>query len=233
MGKCVLIGGGEVGRGKTSYETEKIDSEIVSMTGKTHPTFLFIGLASSYADSYYDTMKKIYRGLGCECICLKKNNLIHNPDLVKSKILNADIIYIGGGDTIKLFDSVLEYHLDELLKEAYTSGTVMVGLSAGAILLSNEGFSDSYILRGESEHYEFIKGIGLVDVSICPHFHSNEEKNLEFEIELKQSNRNVYGLEDGTALKIIDQSISVISSIPNRRAYYCSYKNHSYCEELL
>lgn len=233
MGKCVLIGGGEVGRGKTSYETGAIDREIVSMTEKTHPTFLFIGLASSYADSYYDTMKKIYRELGCECVYLKKNNLIHNPDLVKSKILQADIIYIGGGDTIKLLDSVFKYHLDELLREAYTSGTVMVGLSAGAILLSKEGFSDSRILRGEGEHYEFIKGLGLVDISICPHFHSSKEKDLEFQMELKQNNRHVYGLEDGTALKIVDSSISIIPSIPNRKVYYCTYQKNNYCEELL
>ena len=59
MHKLMLIGGGEVGRGNTSYETEKIDQEIVKITNKEHPNFLFIGLASSFSDSYYDIMKKI------------------------------------------------------------------------------------------------------------------------------------------------------------------------------
>ena len=58
MTKLVLIGGGDVGRGNTSYETELIDKEIVKMTDKETPNFLFIGLASSFSDSYYDTMKK-------------------------------------------------------------------------------------------------------------------------------------------------------------------------------
>ena len=58
MKKCVLIGGGEIGRGTTQYETRKIDEAIVQLTEKNNPNFLFIGLASSYADSYYDTIKK-------------------------------------------------------------------------------------------------------------------------------------------------------------------------------
>ena len=60
MKKLVLIGGGDVGRGNTSYETDVIDRKIVELTNKANPNFLFIGLASSFSDSYYDTMKKIY-----------------------------------------------------------------------------------------------------------------------------------------------------------------------------
>ena len=61
MAKYVLIGGGEIGRGNTNYETKEIDEEIVKLTNKEHPIFLFIGLASSHSDSYYDTIKKIYK----------------------------------------------------------------------------------------------------------------------------------------------------------------------------
>ena len=69
----MLIGGGEVGRGRTTYETKEIDEEIVKMTEKVNPNFLFIGLASSHSDSYYDTMKKIYKDLGCTPVYLKKS----------------------------------------------------------------------------------------------------------------------------------------------------------------
>ena len=49
MKKCVLIGGGETGRGTTTYETKEIDEEVVKMTEKENPSFLFIGLASSHS----------------------------------------------------------------------------------------------------------------------------------------------------------------------------------------
>ena len=36
MSKIVLIGGGNIGRGNTPYETKEIDEEIVKMTTKEH-----------------------------------------------------------------------------------------------------------------------------------------------------------------------------------------------------
>ena len=64
--KLVLIGGGDIGRADTKYETKEIDEEIVKLTNKERPNFLFIGLASNFADSYYKIIKDIYKKLGCE-----------------------------------------------------------------------------------------------------------------------------------------------------------------------
>ena len=209
MKKLVLIGGGEIGKGQTSYETENIDKEIVKMSEKENPNLLFIGLASSYSDSYYDLIKKIYKNLGCECAYLKKKNVINNPDIVKNKILNADIIYIGGGDTIKLMEVVKEYEID---KEAYEKGTVLVGISAGGILLSKEGYSDSLILRGESDKYAFIDGLGFVNISFCPHYNADDNKKSSLFNDLENTSKEVYGVENCSAIKMIDDKISVIKS---------------------
>ena len=217
MKKLMLIGGGETGRGTTTYETKEIDEEVVKMTEKENPIFLFIGLASSHSDSYYDTMKKIYKELGCTTEYLKKKNIINNPDIVKDKISRADIIYICGGDTVKLINDIKEYEIDKLLKEAYNRGCVMAGMSAGAIMLSKEGFSDSLIFRGESDKHEFIKGFKFIDLSICPHYHSNEVKDKELLESIKD--KEVYGLENGTALKIIDDKIEYIKSIKENNIY--------------
>ena len=84
--KLMLIGGGEIGRGSTNYETKEIDEEIVKMSDKEKPNLLFIGLASSFSDSYYDYIKNIYKELGCNTVYLKKKNVINNPDIVKNKI---------------------------------------------------------------------------------------------------------------------------------------------------
>jgi peptidase E len=228
----MLIGGGEVGRGTSTYETKEIDEEIVKMTEKENPNFLFIGLASSFSDSYYDTMKKIYKELGCTPVYLKKKNITNNPDIVKEKINNADIIYICGGDTIKLINDIKEYKIDELLVNAYSRGCVLAGMSAGAILLSSTGFSDSLILRGEKDKHEFIEGLGLTNLSICPHYHSNKTKDSELLVELKKSNKKVYCLENCTALKIIDDNITVVKSNPNSNAYLCTYNNKFIEEEI-
>ncbi len=225
MKKLVLIGGGDIGRGNTSYETKEIDEEIVKLTGIAKPNLLFIGLASTFSDSYYDTIKKIYKELGCECAYLKKKNIINNPDIVKEKINKADIIYIGGGDTVKLLNDIKEYKIDELLVEAYNRGCVLAGTSAGAILLSNSGYSDSYILRGESNKYEFIKGLGLSNINFCPHYHSSKEKDNELESDLKEFKKPVYCLENCTALEILDNNVKTIKSKENAKVYKLNYED--------
>ena len=225
MKKLMLIGGGDTGRGNTEYTTKEIDEEIVKMTEKVNPNFLFIGLASSHADSYYDTMKKIYKDLGCTPVYLKKSNLVNNPDIVKQKIEDADIIYICGGDTVKLLDHVKEYNLEKLLLDAYNKGTVLAGMSAGAILLSNKGFSDSLIAREESDKYEFIKGLKFIDLNFCTHYNLDPKKTKDLEEYLSKNNEEVYSLENNTALKIIDDKISIIKSYKKAKVYKVSYKD--------
>ena len=229
MKQLILIGGGEIGRGSTNYETEKIDKEIVRLTNKEKPNLLFIGLASSYSDSYYDTIKKNYKKIGCETSYLKKKNIINNPNIVEEKINNSDIIYIGGGDTIKLINEIKDYNIDELLKNAYEKGTILVGISAGAILLSNKGYSDSLILRNESNDYTFIKGLKYTNINICPHY-DNIDKKESLKKDIINNKIEVYALENNTALKIIDNNISVIKSDNNKKVYICSY-NDKYIEK--
>lgn len=227
--KLMLIGGGEVGRGTTTYETKNIDQEIVRMTEKEHPNFLFIGLASKFSDSYYDTMKKIYKELGCECAYLKKKNILNNPDIVQNKIKTADIIYFCGGDTIKLINDLREYEIDKLLEEAISENTVIAGMSAGAIMISKEGYSDALKLRDESDKYEFVQGLNYINLILCPHYH-NEKKN-ELITDLKSSNKKVVALENGAALKVIDDKITIMTSINNANGYLCYYEGDTFNED--
>lgn len=207
MKKCILIGGGNTTNSNSPYETKIIDEKIVELSEKENPIFLYIGLANSYADSRYDHIKKIFQKMNCQTQYLKKNNVIHNPKIVEDKINKANIIYIDGGDTIKLLDYVKKYKIDILLKKAYEKGTLLVGKSAGAILLVEEGLSDSYILRGEKETYEFVKGINIEQIKICPHY-TTEKKDL---IKEKINNKEkVYGIPNQAALIIQNHKINKI-----------------------
>lgn len=223
--KLMLIGGGNTRAGV--WETKEIDMEVVKMTGKEKPNFLFVGLASSFADSYYDAMKAIYKELGCECQYLKKKNIINNRDIVENKIRNADIIYIGGGDTIKLMTELEKYNLTELFIEAINSEKVVVGISAGAIMLCHEGYSDSLKIRGESDKFDFIKGLGILPIVFSPH-HSDEKRS---ELLGEIGNRKVFGLENGVALKIDCDRASIIKSITNNKAYLIDKNNEIELED--
>ena len=82
--KIVAIGGGENGRitsdgTRKPYETGPIDQEIIHLTGKENPHFLFLAHSQDTIEnenSYFETMQAIYNGrFGCECKHLLKDQL--------------------------------------------------------------------------------------------------------------------------------------------------------------
>src|SRR3989338_5960150 len=99
--KIVAIGGGEIGRPGYPVETTKIDKEIIALTGKTNPRLLFIPTASSDSELYYETVKKHFgKTLGCKTDVLYLINKDLSKKEIEQTIFGADIIYVGGGNTL-------------------------------------------------------------------------------------------------------------------------------------
>ena len=99
MCKLVAIGGGEIVRG----ETLAIDKEIVSLTGKNRPRALFIPTASSDSREYWQVFQNVYgTELGCETDVLYLLGVSPTKRELEQKILSADLIYVGGGNTLKM-----------------------------------------------------------------------------------------------------------------------------------
>lgn len=223
--KLVLIGGGDIGRADTKYETKEIDEEIVKLTNKERPNFLFIGLASSFADSYYKVIKDIYKKLGCETGKISNKTLTH-MEVVEKKIKEADIIYIGGGNTVKLVNILKENGMDEMLKAAGKRGCVLSGISAGAITYCKYGLSDFEIMEGISNNYVKVDGLGFSNYMFVPHFSSDEKKKEGLEKVLKENNDiKALCVDNCCAVKIIDDDISIIKSKDDANAYEIIYDN--------
>lgn len=66
-----------------------------------------------------------------------------SPTNARDKILNSDLVYIGGGNTQMMMKVWKQYGIDETLKLAYKNEIVLAGLSAGSICWFNGGHSDS------------------------------------------------------------------------------------------
>jgi dipeptidase E len=99
LGKIVAIGGGEMKLG----ETTEIDREIIRLTGKTYPRLLFLPTASNDAVTYYDSVKQHFgKELGCQTDVLYLINDTPSLKEIEKKILGADAVYVGGGNTEKM-----------------------------------------------------------------------------------------------------------------------------------
>ncbi len=105
MKKIIAIGGGEIGRAGYSVETAQIDKEIIRLTEKKSPRFLFIPTASSDSESYYEDIKQHFgKELSCKIDVLYLIKEEPNQKFIKAKIFNSDIVYVGGGITLKMMN---------------------------------------------------------------------------------------------------------------------------------
>lgn len=230
--KLMLIGGGDIGRSNTKYETKEIDEKIVKLSNKENPNFLFIGLASNFSDSYYKVIKDIYKNLGCKTGKISNKTLTH-IEVVEEKIKNADIIYIGGGDTVKLVNILKENKIDKMLKEKLDTESVLVGISAGAISYVKSGLSDTEIINNISNNYVKVDGLGFIDYMFVPHFSSDSKKMEDLEKVLKNDKENIALCTDNcAAIEIIDGHINVVKSDIKAKAYKAVYKDKLYLEEI-
>lgn len=225
MGKLVCIGGGEIPRIKNEiklpYETREIDEEIVKISEKENPNFLFIGTASTNSYNYFLVIKEIFENLGCNVSNLDLLQDDLNMEEVKNSILNTDIIYVGGGNTKFMLKKWRELGVDKLLIEAYNKGIVCSGLSAGSYCWFKI-------------NYDLIEGLGIINAVNCVHYdHKDEHERYKFYNVIKETGYDGIALENCVALEIIDGRMKVIKSNNNKNAYRIIYRNNEWMEEIL
>jgi peptidase E len=85
-------------------------------------------------------------------------------------VLGQDIVYVGGGSMRNLLAIWQAHGLDRLLVQAWRAGTVLAGLSAGAMCWCAGGVSRS------SGPPEAIAGLGLLEGSLTVHADGEPER---------------------------------------------------------
>ena len=217
--KIVAIGGGENGRllkdgTYAPYETAPMDKEIIKLTGKEKPNFLFIGHSQpiKYQKGYFETMERIYNGMyNCECKMLKSTELT-DEEKVKELIDWADIIYEGGGNTLDMIKLWQKTGFDKVLKEAWENGKVMCGVSAGADCWFKECSTDSLrILYGNDQPLIGMECLGFIPGFFTPHCDESDRFDSTKEI-LKDKNTVGLLMSNCAAIEIIDDKYRLITS---------------------
>ncbi len=232
--KILIVGGGEMGRPGTEIETESIDREIIKLSGKAHPKLIFLPTASGDHKGYVEVVQKYFgTKLGCN---VEPLHLIENaPSLeeIKKKIFSADIVYVGGGNTLSMMNRWKELGVDKILKQAHKKGIVLSGISAGGICWFKYGQSDS--LKTEQEPYKLtiVKGLNLIRGLHAPHF-TREEYRHESLVHLTKSIPEIaIALEDCCALEIVDKKYRILSSKQGAKAYRCYWQEGKYHQEVI
>lgn len=220
MGRIVAISGGDL------LSTRQLNTYTIKLSDKRNPNVLFIGTASHDAEGYIESITKEYTFLSCEVksLCLVTNS--YSDDEIDALLSWADIVYVGGGDTIFMTQTWKKFALDEKLKRIYERDlAVLTGLSAGAICWFNCGHSDSeYFQNGENWNYCWANDmLNIFHMAYCPHY--NEEGRDTFDIMLKQKDMTGLAMENNTAFVCNNGNQYFIRSSSTANAFWVQYKD--------
>ncbi len=232
MGKIVALGGGDSGHRGSKYETEAVDREIIALTGKEHPHFLFVGLANiKRSQGYFEAMDKVYAGMyGCTADHLTLAD-IKSPEVAARKIASADIIYVGGGNTLRMMNLLRQNGTDSLLTAAYERGAVMCGVSAGGICWCAYGNSDSRKKKDNDAEPIRVRGLGLLPLLFCPHYSNQERRPPSLKKMMRTTYKTVGIGIDFAALEVVDGQYRIIPIDSRAVAKKCYWKGGEYIEE--
>ncbi len=229
----ITIGGG---RWKTVLH---IDQAIVQLTKKKQPTLLFIPTASSDDLKYVSAMEKRYVDeLGCKMNTLLLLREKYSKEQIKKMISDADIIYVGGGNTLMMMKKWRRLGLDKLLKKAWKDDKVLCGVSAGSICWFESGHSDSmYYYHPKKWDYIRVHGLNFLPFIHCPHYDSetaDKKRKDDFKRMLKKYPGHIgVACDDGVAIAWIDDKFKILSESKNANAYRVYWKRGKFYEEEL
>lgn len=204
MKRIIAIGGGELRERTTLIIDEYIANLAKERAGDKRANALFIPTASHDFMPYYNTFHKVYTGF----FDIKTDvalTVFKEVDLerMRAKFEKADVVYVGGGDTVFMIESWKQSGLLDLIKDAYERGVIIAGLSAGAICWFSDIYTDS-LKTDDGVKYAMFKGLGWIDGVVSPHYNQRVD---DFDKIVAENFSTAYGIEDDSALLIEEGEI--------------------------
>lgn len=206
----VAIGGGSFNADPANAAVERY---MLSLTRKKRPSVCFIPTASAEPPEYIATFYDAFTRLGAVPTVLRFFK--RTPDL-RTVLLNQDVIYVGGGNTKSMLAVWREWELPAVLREAWRSGIVLGGVSAGAICWFDTGVTDSW-----DAELRPLDCLGFLPHTCCPHYDSEADRRPSVhQMVARDLVPPVTALHDGAAAHFVNRSLHrILTWTPGAKAF--------------
>jgi peptidase E len=197
MPKLYLIGGENVHHRSAQH----INAEAFADAGG-HPNVLVVPWANAGFDHNYQKRKLLtgyFRSLGAEKVDFAEYDQFEG---ITTKLSEADLVYLTGGQTSALIERMKKMELDGRLRR-YRG--VIVGRSAGALALCKKSLTTCrYNLKTK-----IVEGLGLVEIAMKAHYLSSKDEVLK-RFSLKEE---VFAVPSKSAIVSENSDLSAIGTV--------------------
>lgn len=204
--KLVFYSGGD------EKENRQLDKIFVELIGKKNPVVAFIPSSSYLSDQEFKAFVKHYSKF-------KITRFIHFPvdvpfdRIMFQEVMRSDVIHLGGGNTFYFLNSLRKAKLLKELKAFVHRGGILTGLSAGAIMMTENIEMAGYPEFDRDENTVNLKNLSslnLVDFAFFPHFRNSARYDKVFRDYTRKNKKTVYACPDGSGIIVNGPEIRFI-----------------------
>jgi dipeptidase E len=212
----VPIGGGKFSDGLARF--------LVELTARERPRVLYIGTAMAENPAAALGMYDRFGELG---EVSRLEFFPWPPEDLRERVVGADLIFVGGGNTANMLAIWRVHGVDELLREALASGVVLSGSSAGGICWWERGVTDSF-----GPQLAPMDCLGFLPGGFCPHYDDEENRRPVFHGLLRDGFPGGYAADAGVGLVFVDGELrDVVGVDEGTHAYRVELRDGEPVEE--
>ena len=171
------------------------------------PRVLFLGTAGGDGDRGQAAFYRAFSELGARCDALRFFPYDMRRDYAAA-VRAADLVYVGGGNTVGMVAVWREFGFDAALREAWEAGTVLAGISAGANCWFEHYVTDSVPGGGVRA------GLGFLPGTFCPHLDSETWRRP---VLAQAPGEAAYGAGEGVLMRF-DGAGRLVEAVSDRQA---------------
>ncbi|MEA2413059.1 MAG: dipeptidase [Thermoleophilaceae bacterium] len=189
--RIVAIGGG----GFASTPDSPLIDYVLGAAEKPRPRVCFVPTAGGDALPYVALFYRACLARDCEPSDLPLFD--RTGEDVREKLLAQDVIWVGGGNTANMLAIWRIHGVDLAMREAWESGIVLSGSSAGMICWFEASITDSF----GPQMAPLDDGLGFLPGSACPHYDSQAARRPVYHEALANGFPAGYAADEQVALR--------------------------------
>lgn len=207
--KLVFFSGGDFRENRT------LNQSLVKLSNEKSPRLTYIPSSSYQSGIEFREVVRQFSKFG-----LKR--FIHFPidvpfsDALFLEAFNADIVYLGGGNTYNFLKCLKQKKLMSDLKYYVKQGGVLAGVSAGAIIMSPNISAAGFPSFDKDINYVKLKNLNslrLTSFEFFPHYKNSKRYDKELLAVSKNMKNPLYACPDGAGIIVEDHKISFVGKV--------------------
>jgi dipeptidase E len=191
---------------------QQVDRYLIQLLGTTKARIGYISSSSDPTRQYFTLKQQYYQQYDLDLALYVELDVAYKPDLLDS-LFACDAIHLSGGNTYYFLYWLQQRGLMERLQHYGKYQGVLIGTSAGAIMMTSEITTARLcgdVLYAQLTTY---RGLDLVNFAFVPHVQDRPEDYARMQAYADRHQRVLYGCHDEDGIVVAGETVTLVGNV--------------------